>query len=135
MGDEGVKKEAEGRHESRRGPGLVSVVPRLHPLRQGDLLPRRVAATGPPGASKHMDVRSFDIHEGDELDEAEMAAWVKQAAALPGWLPQPYSEGDSREQGEADRRAFSTPAWKATREGRLTSPKGRRSTLARSRRS
>ena len=28
-----------------RGPGLVPVVPRLHPLRQGDLLPRHVAAT------------------------------------------------------------------------------------------
>ena len=41
----------------------------------------------PPGASKHKDVRYFDIHEGDELDEAQMANWVKQAAALPGWVP------------------------------------------------
>ena len=41
----------------------------------------------PPGASKHEDVRYFDIHEGDELDEAPMAKWVKQAAALPGWVP------------------------------------------------
>jgi hypothetical protein len=41
----------------------------------------------PPGASKHKDVRYVDIHEGDELDEAQMAPWVKQAAALPGWLP------------------------------------------------
>jgi hypothetical protein len=40
----------------------------------------------PPGASKHEDVRYFDIHEGDELDEAQMATWVKQAAALPGFL-------------------------------------------------
>ena len=23
--------------------------------------------------------------EDDEVDEAQMAAWVKQAAALPGW--------------------------------------------------
>src|SRR5687767_2454909 len=38
----------------------------------------------PPGASQHQDVRHVDIHEG-ELDEAQMAAWVKQAAALPGW--------------------------------------------------
>jgi hypothetical protein len=37
----------------------------------------------PPGASKHMDVRYLDIHEG-ELDEAQFANWVKQAAALPG---------------------------------------------------
>ena len=41
----------------------------------------------PPGTSKHEDVRYFDIHEGDELDEAQMARWVKQAAALPGWVP------------------------------------------------
>jgi hypothetical protein len=40
----------------------------------------------PPGASKHKGVRYFDIHEGDELDEAQMAIWVKQAAALPGFL-------------------------------------------------
>jgi hypothetical protein len=40
----------------------------------------------PPGASKHKGVRYFDIHEGDELDEAQMATWVKQAAALPGFL-------------------------------------------------
>src|SRR5688572_27651217 len=40
----------------------------------------------PPGASKHKDVRYFDIHEG-ELDEAQMTTWVKQAAALPGWIP------------------------------------------------
>jgi hypothetical protein len=44
----------------------------------------------PPGASKHKDVRYFDIHEGDALDEAQMANWVKQAAALPGFLrPRP----------------------------------------------
>ena len=41
----------------------------------------------PPGASKHKEVRYLDIHEGDEVDGAQMAAWVKQAAALPGWLP------------------------------------------------
>jgi hypothetical protein len=41
----------------------------------------------PPGASKVKDVRYIDIHEGDGLDEARMAKWVKQAAALPGWVP------------------------------------------------
>jgi hypothetical protein len=40
----------------------------------------------PPGASKGKDTRYMDIHEG-ELDEAQMATWVKQAAALPGWFP------------------------------------------------
>ena len=52
------------------------------------LLPRHVAATR--SARRHpkgKDVRWIDIHEGDELDEAQMATWVKQAAALPGWVP------------------------------------------------
>jgi hypothetical protein len=38
----------------------------------------------PPGASKQAHVRYLDIHEDDELDEAQFADWVKQAAALPG---------------------------------------------------
>jgi hypothetical protein len=38
----------------------------------------------PPGASKDKDVRYVDIYE-DGFDEAQMARWVKQAAALPGW--------------------------------------------------
>jgi|SRR5688500_2060649 len=41
----------------------------------------------PPGPSKHKEVRYIDIHEDDELDQAQMARWVKQAAALPGWTP------------------------------------------------
>jgi len=41
----------------------------------------------PPGASKSEETRYVDIHGEDELDEAQMAAWVKQAAALPGWTP------------------------------------------------
>jgi hypothetical protein len=40
----------------------------------------------PPGASKSKDTRYIDIREGDDLDEAQMADWVKQAAALPGFL-------------------------------------------------
>jgi hypothetical protein len=40
----------------------------------------------PPGASKHKDVRYLDIHEGEPIDEAQLATWVKQAAALPGFL-------------------------------------------------
>jgi hypothetical protein len=39
----------------------------------------------PPGESKHKDVRYLDIHEGD-FDEVQLASWVKQAAALPGYL-------------------------------------------------
>ena len=41
----------------------------------------------PPGESKHKEVRYFDIHQDDQLDEAQMAAWIRQAAALPGWAP------------------------------------------------
>jgi hypothetical protein len=36
----------------------------------------------PSGESRHKDVRYHDIHE-DELDEAQLAAWVKQASQLP----------------------------------------------------
>ena len=38
----------------------------------------------PPGESKSKDTRYLDIHEGEELDEAQLAAWVKQASRLPG---------------------------------------------------
>jgi hypothetical protein len=41
----------------------------------------------PPGPSKDKNTRYLDIHENDELDETQMRAWVKQAAALPGWAP------------------------------------------------
>ena len=40
----------------------------------------------PPGASKVEGTRYVDIHEGDALDEAQMASWLKQAAQLPGFL-------------------------------------------------
>jgi hypothetical protein len=38
----------------------------------------------PPGASKQKEVRYLDIREEDEIDEAQLAAWVKQASKLPG---------------------------------------------------
>ena len=38
----------------------------------------------PPGESKQKDVRYLDIYENDELDETQLAAWVKQASELPG---------------------------------------------------
>jgi hypothetical protein len=40
----------------------------------------------PPGESKHKDVRYLDIREHDTLDETQLAAWIRQAAALPGWI-------------------------------------------------
>ncbi|XXT14993.1 DUF1801 domain-containing protein [Sorangium sp. So ce429] len=42
----------------------------------------------PPGGTvKSKEARWIDIYEDDQLDEAQMAKWVKQAAALPGWVP------------------------------------------------
>ena len=41
----------------------------------------------PPGLSKDENVRYLDIHEHDDLDEAQFGDWVRQAAALPGWIP------------------------------------------------
>ena len=38
----------------------------------------------PPGSGKDKDSRWIDVHE-DGLDEAQMAKWIRQAAALPGW--------------------------------------------------
>jgi hypothetical protein len=39
----------------------------------------------PPGGTGK-EARWIDIHE-DDLNESQMTAWVKQAAALPGWAP------------------------------------------------
>jgi hypothetical protein len=38
----------------------------------------------PPGESTHKEVRYLDIREHGRLDEAQLAAWVKQASLLPG---------------------------------------------------
>ena len=41
----------------------------------------------PPGKSKHKEVRYFDIHEDEQLDEKLLASWIRQASELPGWVP------------------------------------------------
>ena len=38
----------------------------------------------PPGGSKSKETRYLDIHEHDQLDEAQLTAWVRQASQLPG---------------------------------------------------
>lgn len=44
----------------------------------------------PPVASKDPGARYLHIHEGEAIDEAQFAKWVKQAARLPGYLgPRP----------------------------------------------
>lgn len=39
----------------------------------------------PPGQSKDKEMRYLDIYEDDELNEAQLSDWVKQASKLPGW--------------------------------------------------
>jgi hypothetical protein len=42
----------------------------------------------PPGGTERSgEARWIDIRETDRLDEAQLARWLKQAAALPGWIP------------------------------------------------
>jgi hypothetical protein len=40
----------------------------------------------PPGESKDKNTRYLDIREDDPFDEAQLANWIRQAAALPGWM-------------------------------------------------
>ncbi len=39
----------------------------------------------PPGSGKDPNARWLNIYEGDQIDEAQIVAWLKQAATLPGW--------------------------------------------------
>ena len=39
----------------------------------------------PPGESTDENVRYLNIYEDGQFDEAQFAAWVKQASQLPGW--------------------------------------------------
>ena len=41
----------------------------------------------PGGTPKSKDVRWIDLYEDEEFDEVQMAMWVEQAAARPGWVP------------------------------------------------
>ena len=38
----------------------------------------------PPGESKHPEMRYLDIHEDDEIDDAQLGRWIAQASKLPG---------------------------------------------------
>jgi hypothetical protein len=39
----------------------------------------------PPVESKHKNTRYLHLYEGDAINDAQLTAWVKQAAKLPGW--------------------------------------------------
>jgi hypothetical protein len=41
-------------------------------------------------------VRYLDIHEDDQLDERQMASWIRQAASIPGWNSESRAKGDPR---------------------------------------
>lgn len=41
----------------------------------------------PGGTERSKEARWIDLYDGDDLDEAQLASWVQQAAALPGWDP------------------------------------------------
>jgi hypothetical protein len=41
----------------------------------------------PPVESKDANARYFHIFEDDQIDDAQVTAWVKQASQLPGWTP------------------------------------------------
>lgn len=51
----------------------------------------------PPGESRHKDVRYLDIHEDEQLDERQLAAWVRQAAALPSHMERCSASGTERD--------------------------------------
>jgi hypothetical protein len=38
-----------------------------------------------PPSGEHEHGRSLDLREGDTLDERLVAAWIREAPALPGW--------------------------------------------------
>ena len=40
----------------------------------------------PGGTAKSGEARWLDVHEGEALDEAQLAEWISQAAAIPGWM-------------------------------------------------
>lgn len=41
----------------------------------------------PPVGSKDPNARYFHIYEDERPHEAQIVSWVKQASAIPGWLP------------------------------------------------
>lgn len=41
----------------------------------------------PPVPSKDQYTRYVHIHEHEQLDEELLASWIRQASALPGWVP------------------------------------------------
>jgi hypothetical protein len=79
----GVHREDAGL-EARRG-AAARRAHRTQRARRAQGRDRASLRPVPPGGSGK-DARWINIRE-DDLDEAQMATWVKQAAASPGWVP------------------------------------------------
>jgi hypothetical protein len=58
----------------------------------------------PPVESKHDETRYVHIHEGDGFDDGQLASWIRQAAALPGW-----SSSETRPKAELSTRSPTHP--------------------------
>jgi len=39
----------------------------------------------PPISGKDENARSYHVNEGEDIDEQQFVAWVRQSAGLPGW--------------------------------------------------
>ncbi len=46
-----------------------------------------LAPLPPGGTARSKEARWIDIYETDRVAEAQLADWIRQAAALPGWVP------------------------------------------------
>ncbi|TFI58711.1 hypothetical protein E2493_08750 [Sphingomonas parva] len=40
----------------------------------------------PGGTPRSGEARWIDLREGEDIDEAQLRDWIRQAAALPGWM-------------------------------------------------
>ena len=68
----------------RIGARLVPQLSLLYEVRQSDVLPRQIAATCPPGGSKHNDA-AISISAKPDTRRSSVRGWVTQATKLPGW--------------------------------------------------
>jgi hypothetical protein len=78
-------RETFPRHSCARSRGILASPPKSRSGAEGQQPNKRVDPAVRP------DTRWIDVHE-DDLDEAQMAKRVKQAAALPGWVTSPARE-------------------------------------------
>ena len=72
------------RHFTESGQGWFLGIHCFCEVRQSSFLSGHFAASYPARRVQAKEVRYPDIHEDDQLDEAQVAAWVKEASQLPG---------------------------------------------------